>query len=325
MVSIIIPAYNAEATIIRAIESVVAQVYSNWELIIVNDGSSDKTESICSEYIKQDNRIKYLYQENSGPAAARNKGINSAIGQYLTFLDADDTYHPEFLIQLITEAKTSNADIVICGFNKISNSISTPICQPFKSKQTTNEDWLRCFFYDNPGGIASLWNKIYKRETIRERAIVINKNKRHGEDWKFNLDLLTSGPLNLSVVDSQLYNYYDTAGSITKIIHVGNGDGIFEAAKLLDEINRRFKLNETRQIQASIAMGIISYALNAVSLEPNDAFSKIKNVILNPLAINIKPHIWSLRLAFKFKIVLHLLYHGRPGYFIFKQIASLRS
>jgi len=99
MTSIIIPAYNADKYISETINSVLSQSYADWELIIVDDGSTDKTAEIVKQFCKKDNRIKYYYQKNSGVSVARNFGLNKAKGEYISFLDADDIWLNDFLIE----------------------------------------------------------------------------------------------------------------------------------------------------------------------------------------------------------------------------------
>lgn len=89
MISIIIPAYNAEQTILRCVQSVLVQTYENWELIFVDDGSKDGTLSLCRSFT--DERIKVLHKENGGVSSARNMGLDAASGEYITFIDSDDT------------------------------------------------------------------------------------------------------------------------------------------------------------------------------------------------------------------------------------------
>lgn len=102
LVSIITPTYNSEAFIAQTIESVQNQTYQNWEMIIVDDGSTDKTVQIVTEFVKDDNRLKLIsLLENAGPAKARNAGIEIAAGKYMTFIDADDIWFPEFILKSV--------------------------------------------------------------------------------------------------------------------------------------------------------------------------------------------------------------------------------
>ncbi|AOC95311.1 glycosyltransferase family 2 protein [Flavobacterium sp. SH_e] len=112
LISVIMPAYNAESYIADAINSVIHQTYNNWELIIINDGSNDKTEEIVKEASLKDKRIIYIYQKNGRQGKARNLGISKSKGIYLAFLDADDIWLPEKLDVQILEIQKRNADLV---------------------------------------------------------------------------------------------------------------------------------------------------------------------------------------------------------------------
>jgi glycosyltransferase involved in cell wall biosynthesis len=120
MVSVIIPTYNRESFLSRAIQSVLSQTYSNWELLVVDDGSTDNTRKVVNEYIKKDNRIKYFYKENGGQGSARNLGIKHASGEYIAFLDSDDEWLPEKLeLQIDLLEKNDDADFSFCDANFI--------------------------------------------------------------------------------------------------------------------------------------------------------------------------------------------------------------
>lgn len=110
MFSIIVPVYNAEKYLDRCIGSVVSQTNKNWELLLIDDGSSDKSWEIIEYYMKRDRRIKGIKQENSGAGVARNKGIDEAVGEYAVFLDSDD-YITENYLQLV-EKKTATAEVI---------------------------------------------------------------------------------------------------------------------------------------------------------------------------------------------------------------------
>src|SRR6476659_7001862 len=112
LVSVIMPAFNAGKYISDAIQSVIQQTYNNWELIVIDDGSTDTTAAIIKEFIASDDRIKYLYQENGGPGKARNKGLKEAKGIYVAFLDADDLWLPEKLREQLKTMFYHKTDLV---------------------------------------------------------------------------------------------------------------------------------------------------------------------------------------------------------------------
>ena len=106
--SIILPTYNRASFLSNAIKSVINQTYSNWELIVVDDGSTDNTKDIIEEYIGKDNRIKYIYQENFERSAARNNGITNSHGEWICFLDSDDLFHKTHLEEFKSLIKLNN-------------------------------------------------------------------------------------------------------------------------------------------------------------------------------------------------------------------------
>ena len=112
LISVVIPAYNAEQFLDETLESVFAQTYENWECIIVNDGSTDNTESVAKKWCEKDARFRYFYKENSGASDTRNLGIKEARGEYIAFLDADDLYMPNFLEVCLENLVEKDVDLV---------------------------------------------------------------------------------------------------------------------------------------------------------------------------------------------------------------------
>lgn len=125
LVSIITPSYNSEKFISETIKSVQSQTYQNWEMIIVDDFSTDKTVEIVKQFAKADNRIKLvLLDKNSGPAIARNKGIESISGRYMTFLDADDIWFPDFIENSIQAIKTTEIHFVFSSYKRSDEALN---------------------------------------------------------------------------------------------------------------------------------------------------------------------------------------------------------
>lgn len=115
-VSIIVPVYKVEKYLENCVESVLEQTYTNWELILVDDGSPDKCPQLCDAYAQKDDRISVIHKKNGGQASARNQGIKVAQGEYITFLDGDDFLSGEYLSKLILYAEQYHADIVQCSY-----------------------------------------------------------------------------------------------------------------------------------------------------------------------------------------------------------------
>lgn len=118
-ISIIIPVYNMEKYLEKCITSVLEQTYSDFELILVNDGSKDKSEDICNEFARYDNRVKVIHKTNGGVSSARNKGLEEAQGEYIGFIDSDDYIEPTMYEVLLSNIQKYDADISFCGFKVI--------------------------------------------------------------------------------------------------------------------------------------------------------------------------------------------------------------
>ena len=169
LVSIITPCYNGAKYVAETIESVINQTYKKWEMIIVDDGSKDKSAEIIKTYVNKDSRIKYIYQNNTGSAAARNNGIRRAQGQYIALLDADDVWHKDFLEKQIAFIKKNNAVCVYCSYSKIDDN-SRSILRPTISKGiiTTKDmkvmNQIGCLtgLYDS-----SKYGKVYLKESLK--------------------------------------------------------------------------------------------------------------------------------------------------------------
>lgn len=133
LVSIITPCFNGQKYIAETIESVLAQTYEKWEMIIVDDGSTDDSMQIIEAYANKDNRIHFYKQKNAGSSAARNTGISNANGQYIALLDADDLWRPDFLKSQIEFMKSKNAVCVTCAYGRVDDN-SRAILTPVKPK-----------------------------------------------------------------------------------------------------------------------------------------------------------------------------------------------
>ncbi len=163
-ISIIVPVYNAELYIHQCIDSILAQTYKNFELILVNDGSKDNSGSICNEYCKVDDRIRVFHKENGGQSSARNHGLNNATGDYIGFIDSDDWIDPEMYSKLINSAKEVNADIVACNLLVMNPNGSFREYNKHAMDFIFSRDEALRELYKNEMLTFSPCNKIYRRE-----------------------------------------------------------------------------------------------------------------------------------------------------------------
>ena len=188
LVSIIMPVYNEEKKIINSVSSILKQSYGNFELIIVNDGSTDNTKMVLENLQKKDSRIKVFEQKNSGCAASRNAGLKLINGEYVTFIDSDDyilSNHLEMLVKAIQKS-----DLGIINFKRIKKLKKSFNEKKYLNKkingiEVSKENFYKALFsYPTMGG-GLTWNKIYKAELLKD--IYFNPNYRYHEDINFVL------------------------------------------------------------------------------------------------------------------------------------------
>lgn len=171
MVSIIVAAYNSEKYLPACAASVISQSESDWELLLVDDGSTDQTGEICEEYSKKDSRIRTIHRQNGGLSAARNTGIDAARGEYLTFLDADDVFAPTFLETTLLAIGETGAEIAATTHIRFEGKEPIWVTDRGKPKvkEMIPEEAISEALYQRGAGIggkrldSSAWGKVYKR------------------------------------------------------------------------------------------------------------------------------------------------------------------
>lgn len=186
MISVIVPIYNAEKYLERCIGSLRIQTYRDIEIILINDGSTDKSSGICDYYASLDNRIKVIHKLNEGVAAARNDGLKIAIGEYVGFVDSDDYIDENMYEQLYLSAHVHNADIVQGGCKRVSLSGSCLYSSKFKNKVVIGRK--KCFreHCEKKNVDASSCTKLFKREILGD---IDFGGFHHNEDLYFNTQI----------------------------------------------------------------------------------------------------------------------------------------
>lgn len=191
LVSIIVPVYNAEKYLDECIESILKQSYVNYEVLLVDDGSTDGSAAICDAYAWKDKRIKVFHQNNAGVSAARNKGIEEACGEYIAFLDSDDSLKAGHMEGLMNCMKKYQCDLAIGD-----------VCF-LQENRVWDNGWIKeeqCFGVhdyllkvqdDFPNvAIGSTCNKLFSHKTISQEALFFRKDKNYSEDYMFNAQYL---------------------------------------------------------------------------------------------------------------------------------------
>lgn len=243
LVSVIMPIYNSEIFLSAAIESVLSQSYALFELLLVDDGSSDRSYDIMKEYEKRDTRVKCFCKKNGGVCSSRNYGVSYAQGKYIAFIDNDDIYDSHFLEILVSQIENDKSDIVKCGRRNIlvlqdlretkSKDFGFP-----KSRRYKYEELIKDYFSIKMSGcFSAVWNGLYRAEFLNLNNIYFNEKVIHGnEDLIFNYQILKQKP-SISVVDKILYiHYYRISHSTSTKFYPDQVSTRIDAIKLEKEI-----------------------------------------------------------------------------------------
>lgn len=213
LISVLVPMYNTEATIARCVKSILNQTYANLEIVLLNDGSKDKTYEIAKTFADTDKRIKLLTKQNEGNISkTRNYLLNNFSGDYVVWVDSDDVLHKRYVEKLYSVIKDNDADCGICGYSlKLSNSRLFKKFFP-KVKVFKEDEMYPSVILNHKIGFM-LWNKIYKSELLK--GLQFNEEVKFGEDFDFVLQYLKKCK-KLAYVNEKLYKYISRPTSETR-------------------------------------------------------------------------------------------------------------
>ncbi len=207
IVSVIMPAYNAEKTISKAIQSVLEQSYKDFELIIVNDGSTDSTEDIVLSWSLRDSRIKNISISNGGVSNARNIALSNSSGEFVAFIDADDEMEAGFIEKMINKM-SDECDLVCCGYNIISNTGEYLFgLEVDEGKYDLRNYYKGIELLQEQKLFNWLCNKLFRLSIIKENDILLDPAVKMGEDFLFVVDYITNMKGLLYCIPNKLYRY----------------------------------------------------------------------------------------------------------------------
>ena len=253
LVSIIMPAYNAERWIENAINRIQKQTYSRWELIVVDDGSVDKTASVCKSYITNDDRIKLFSQKNQGPSAARNLGLSKMKGDYFTIIDSDDLLSEDAIEKYVKAAEVFHADMVIAGYKMVNTMTKAErifTCREemqFEINTHINTRETEILLQD--GLMASNWNKLYSSVLADLR---FDETLSLNEDVLYSLTALLRSRKVVSIKDV-LYTYkIQNTDSVSMKFHP-------ELPQALEALDSQLTKNQNKSLRREISRWLMNY------------------------------------------------------------------
>ena len=210
-ISIIVPVYNAEKYLHRCIDSILTQTFSDFELLLIDDGSTDKSGQLCNEYASKDNRVKVFHKQNGGVSSARNLGLDNAKGEWIAFVDSDDSVMNTYLSELIS---SNDVDLVVSGVRFINGNTSLlpPVALiNIKENQGLLDEQLCYSYFRTP------WSKLFKNRIIQLYSLRFSSFLRIGEDTDFVLRYLYEiKTLEFIPVSSYCYNDSGMMGGLQR-------------------------------------------------------------------------------------------------------------
>ncbi|MGN0550981.1 MAG: glycosyltransferase family 2 protein [Acutalibacteraceae bacterium] len=204
-ISIIVPIYNSEQFLSRCVDSILKQTVTDFELLLIDDGSPDKSGIICDEYASKDNRIRVLHKENGGVSTARNIGLDSALGEYICFVDSDDFLEKNYLEVLLKNSLENNAEMIVCSyFSHSAREIS--YCNMKTSIiDHCNENWKTADLISS-SFMYYPWNKLFLRKILEKNNIRFDETIKFSEDLIFNCNYIVYCQ-TIVTLSEELYHY----------------------------------------------------------------------------------------------------------------------
>lgn len=274
-ISIIVPVYNQEKYLAKCLEDILKQTYKNFELICVDDGSKDESKNILKKYEKLDDRVKVLYQKNSGAAVARNKGLGRAVGDYILFLDSDDEFSNNLLKICIESINRKQVDILVynyVSFDSKTGEESGPVFDfdslpGYKVYNKENiPDRIFITFYNNA------WTKLFKRDFLQRNKLLFDKDLRRAQDALFVNSALALAN-SIATINEPLVRYrlHDTQS--WKTINKYPFSGLDFIKKLRKFLIKNKLLPKLQRSFDNLCISSMNYTLQ--ELAPHGEFEKV--------------------------------------------------
>lgn len=275
------PVYNSEKYLKKSISSVLNQSFKDFELILIDDGSTDSSLSVCQDFAKNDNRIHVIHQTNRGICDTRNRGIELSTGDYIAFIDNDDEYLPNLFKDNYALAIQHNADVVKFGIHNIKSDNENIISEndvSYEKFEIISKNDLPLFFenYYRSGATIFIWNALYKRSFIEAENLHFNKKHKSGhEDIEFNI--LMYQKLNSLIINPSVYYKYTrrTNHSTSASFDVNKLESFLYIIELEKELMR--KMNSSNSFFNEI-MAKEFYLYTAYMYHPLSKLSVLKKI-----------------------------------------------
>lgn len=286
LVSIIVPIFNAERYLDKCVGSILRQTYKNIELILVDDGSKDNSGNICKKYTNLDERVLLIQGENHGVSFSRNVGIENVSGEYIAFIDADDSINEKYIERLLYNIE--EADLSVCGYYEINSQndiIDSNLSGERVDKVKSSQEFLRDIFTMTYGYQGYIWNKLFKADIIKDNCIRFDTEIYYNEDRLFVFEYLLKCQ-QIYYSDEPLYYYFmnNTGAMALTRNNVFNKKMISE----LEAFDRMLQLlkNKNSYIAAEILINAMDSTLMLLQLSNEKKIKRYKCKYLKQILKN---------------------------------------
>ena len=301
-VSIVIPVYNIGNVLVRCLDSVLGQTHKNLQIILIDDGSSDNSLAVCKQYAEKDSRIEVYHHKNHGVSYTRNVGILRASGDYIIFIDGDDTISNTYIADLVNEAESNSADIVLCGIQRVRENQEVETMRLKNTLPDKKAFWEFCCTTRSPL-IGYAPNKLYRLSLIKENGLLFNTAMHAQEDLNFALQAYSCANC-IHISDVCGYSYYYAPGKR----HMPIEDLITNQILLYQ--NARAEHVSTQALKKEIKNIYSLLFAYIASIPPISHIKKVRNIPNFDKILNTKHVFISIRHSL-------IVYLFRKSYFAF--------
>ncbi len=306
LISVIVPVYNSEKYLYRCIESITAQTYKNLEIILVDDGSTDNSGTICDDFAEKDERVKIIHKENGGVSSARNTGLKSFTGDYLTFIDSDD-YVDENYIEILYNNMSEGIDIVISMFKHLNSDL--------KLEKTVNYCCEKQIVYiDNNFDFNekkvnyTVWGKLFKRSLLK--GLYFSETIYFGEDSLFCASAMIKSS-SVKYIPDCCYNYVEYEESLS---HGSLSQKKLTSIKAWEGIYKLFPIDSVSYKTSTENYLNLCFHIYGKLLTDSGSNRLIDDIYSLIVSNDTKEFIKSINTSFKVKMKYYLLIKCRKIY-----------
>lgn len=312
-ISVIVPVYKAEKFLRKCIDSILAQTFTDFELLLIDDGSPDNSGKFCDEYAEKDSRIRVFHKENGGVSSARNVGLDNARGEWIAFVDADDWSEKDMLYEMCVHAIKNNVNVVVAPFY-VNECHKQRI--DYQQKEYLPQNFLKAILEGKAMG--SLWNKLIHRNLYDN--IRFDTNITYCEDVLALSQILYKADVRISFVNKPYYHYVQVETSITHKINRNTFDMIFAFISKLELILHKNKYSDMGILNVKRISTLIRMVKSQL-YSYKELVSVYKSIIQNTDSIGKYSSAYK-KLCFKFWLILYP-YRSYRLIYILKYIKKL--